>query len=187
MVQLFFFSPRSPGAHAVAKATFPKLRTWVRFPSPAPKIRKIPVDSAALTHLASLDLRPKGGVLRPFCAQVSRMIFGAMCLMKLKRDKARSFCVNAAFGSPELATNAGSCSARFAGHERASAGNGARQHAGTESRSSRRRRFRRRVENVALRSMANGPILSFAATLIKCASPGSLGQVKNTKIAVTRP
>src|ERR1700730_8782252 len=67
----------------------PKLRTWVRFPSPAPKIRKIPVDSAALTHLASLDLRPKGGVLRPFCAQISRMMFGAMCLMKLKREQSQ--------------------------------------------------------------------------------------------------
>ena len=67
----------------------PKLRTWVRFPSPAPKIRKIPVDSAALTHLASLDLRPQGGVLRPFCAQISRMIFGAMCLMKLEREQSQ--------------------------------------------------------------------------------------------------
>ena len=38
----------------------PKLRTWVRFPSPAPEIHKIPVDSAALTHQAFLDLRSKG-------------------------------------------------------------------------------------------------------------------------------
>jgi hypothetical protein len=34
----------------------PKLRTWVRFPSPAPEIRKIHVDWAALTHQPSLDL-----------------------------------------------------------------------------------------------------------------------------------
>src|SRR6516164_2517777 len=48
----------------------PKFRAWVRFPSPAPEIRKIHVDSAALTHQPSLDLRSKGGVLRPSCAQV---------------------------------------------------------------------------------------------------------------------
>src|ERR1700730_6138465 len=165
----------------------PKLRTWVRFPSPAPKIRKIPVDSAALTHLASLDLRPQGGVLRPFCAQISRMIFGAMCLMKLEREQSQKLLRERGIWVTGACDKCGGCSARSAGHEKASAGNGARQRAGTESRLPRRRRFRRRVENVAPRSMENGPILSFAATLIKCASPGSLGRVKNTKIAVTRP
>ena len=47
----------------------PKLRTWVRFPSPAPEIRKIHVDSAALTHQPSLDLslwdRGFAPILRP--------------------------------------------------------------------------------------------------------------------------
>ena len=32
--------------------------------------RKIHVDSAALTHRPSLDLRLKGRVLRPFCAKL---------------------------------------------------------------------------------------------------------------------
>jgi hypothetical protein len=47
----------------------PKDRTWVRFPSPAPKNRKIHVDSAALTHQPSPDLRPESRgfapILRP--------------------------------------------------------------------------------------------------------------------------
>ena len=47
----------------------PKFRTWVRFPTPAPEIRKIHVDSAALAHQTSLDLRPESRgfapILRP--------------------------------------------------------------------------------------------------------------------------
>ena len=59
------------------------LRTWVRFPSPAPlfryvsgRSRKIYVDSAALTHQPFLDLRPKrlsfAPILRPTREQRER-------------------------------------------------------------------------------------------------------------------
>jgi hypothetical protein len=39
--------------------------TAIRFPSPAPEIRKIHVDSAAFTHLPSLYLRPESEGFAP--------------------------------------------------------------------------------------------------------------------------
>jgi hypothetical protein len=62
---------------------------WVRSPPPLPKIRKIHVDSAALTHQPFPDLRSKGRgfapILRPTSITRKGSIFGGN--MKSKTDK----------------------------------------------------------------------------------------------------
>jgi hypothetical protein len=49
------------------------VQSWrsVRFPTPAPTIRKTRVDSAALAHLHSSICVQIGRDLRPFCVQLS--------------------------------------------------------------------------------------------------------------------
>jgi hypothetical protein len=66
------------------RCELPKFRTWVRFPSPAPVFRKIPVDSAALTHLASLDLRSRAYGFAPILRPTFVREINPCSLLKLK-------------------------------------------------------------------------------------------------------
>jgi hypothetical protein len=96
--------------------------------------------------------------------------------------------VNLAFGSPRLATNAGSCLAQFAGPDRVSVGNGARNLAGTELRPVHLSQTRKGVSSAAQGSTGSDPIRVFVPTHTRSDIKGAScpGQGKNPIIAGTR-